>query len=98
VDGRAAAGLALEASRPNPVEKDAVVTFSVARAGRAELVLYDLVGRKVRTPWSGDVAAGSRAVYWSGADDVGREAPAGLYYVRLRTDEGALKRTLVKLR
>ena len=41
--------------------------------------------------------AGAHAVTWDGLGDDGRRAAAGIYFVRLRTERGIVRGTLVRL-
>ncbi len=72
---------------PNPLREGGVVSFTLPRAGEAELVLFDLAGRRVRTLAHGAHAAGARSVRWDGIDDLGRLTPPGVYMCRLRTPD-----------
>jgi flagellar hook assembly protein FlgD len=75
------------------------LSFTLAAAAEAELALFDLGGRRVRTlvP-AGTLAAGAHQRVWDGADDAGRALPAGLYFARLRSGETALERRIVLAR
>ena len=83
VDGGLAPVLQLPSPYPNPFNPQTTVAFSLPRAGRVELVVFDLRGRRVRALWSGDLAAGRHVRSWDGADDHGRSLPSGVYCVRL---------------
>jgi flagellar hook assembly protein FlgD len=89
------ATLRLEPPAPNPSSGAAAFRFAVARAGRVELALYDLVGRRVRTLIAGSVAAGAHDATWDGRDGEGLRVPAGLYYARLRMDGEIQSRCVV---
>ena len=88
----------LFAPTPNPASGDAVVTFTLARAGRATLSVYAVNGRLVRTLAGGIQPAGVYRVTWNGAGDDGQMAAAGVYYLRLDADGRRMNRTLVLLR
>lgn len=83
---------------PNPASADAVVTFTLARAGRATLSVYAVNGRLVRTLASGVQPAGVYRTTWNGTGDDGQRAAAGVYYLRLEADGRRMNRTLVLLR
>jgi len=78
----------LHAARPNPVHRCATLRFNLARAGRARLEIFDVGGRQVRTLCDGPLAAGEHALTWDATDAAGRRLGAGLYWVRLRTEDG----------
>ncbi len=75
-------GYTLDGAYPNPFDQTTTIRFSVEVAERVTLVLYDALGRTVRTLYDGVAAAGeAKAVVMEGAD-----LPSGVYTVRL---EGA---------
>jgi hypothetical protein len=87
VDDRPRDGLMLVAG-PNPFHGRVRAAFSLpAATSDAELSLYDASGRRVRTLIGGPLVAGPHSVEWTGTDEAGRPAPAGIYFMRLRVDE-----------
>lgn len=68
---------------PNPARGSMRFAFTLPRAGRAALAIFDLSGRRVATLLDDTAGAGSMSVEWDGRDDAGREAAAGLYLARL---------------
>jgi flagellar hook capping protein FlgD len=73
---------------PNPIGVDgALVSFTVpADAGDADLSVFDVTGRRVRTLATTLAVPGP--IRWDGADDTGRSVSAGLYLFKLRTATG----------
>jgi len=94
----AAAGLRLSPSFPNPATGPARIAFALPREDRVTLRVFDVAGRVLATLADGTLAAGPHAVQWSGELASGRPAPAGTYFYRLETSQGALSRRLVLLR
>jgi hypothetical protein len=69
---------------PNPFNPKTSVRFDLPAAGRVDLAIYDVAGRAVRTLIRGETrSAGPHEVAWDGRDDGGREAAAGVYFVRV---------------
>jgi hypothetical protein len=68
---------------PNPFNPQTTITFDLAREGRAQLEIYDLQGRLVRTLVNGTLGSGRHAETWNGSDDTGNRAASGLYIARL---------------
>jgi len=85
-------------NHPNPFNPRTKLDFVLARAGRAEVVVFDAAGRRVRTLLDEVREAGNQQAVWDGRDQGGRTAAAGVYFARLRTDdhEAIHKMTLVK--
>lgn len=79
---------AITAAYPNPFNPSTTVAFTLAAAGRAELALYDVAGRRVRTLAGGELAAGEHVAVWDGQTESGGRAPSGVYFARL-TAKGA---------
>ena len=83
---------------PNPFNPSTTVRFELARAGRAQVRVYDLSGRLVRALVDESRAAGPQQATWDGLDDAGQPAASGVYLVRLSADgvEQSVKASLVK--
>jgi hypothetical protein len=83
---------------PNPAVGEATLTFALAQAGDAELSIYSVDGRRVRTLARGRHDAGAHHTIWRGEDDAGRTVPPGVYWARLKTSNLTFSRRLVFLR
>lgn len=84
--------------QPNPFNPATTVRFELARATRAQVRVYDLSGRVVRTLLDEPRPAGTQTVLWDGSDDAGQPASSGVYLVRMVADgiEQSVKASLVK--
>jgi hypothetical protein len=69
---------------PNPFNPRTTIRFELRRDGVAELDVYDLGGRRVRTLAGGFLAAGEHEASWDGRDQGGRFMASGVYLVVLR--------------
>jgi YVTN family beta-propeller protein len=99
VPSQPALEFALRALRPNPFGATATATFTLGRAGRIDLDVRDVLGRRVRSVahamW---LTAGPHSIAWDGTRDDGSNAPAGVYFVSLETAGGTFGRTLICVR
>ena len=77
---------------PNPARGASRFDFTLARAGRASLVLIDVSGRIVRALAAGEYAAGPQSIGWDGRDQAGERVAPGIYHARLVTAQGSLTR------
>src|SRR5262249_42400568 len=84
-------------SYPNPCLHRTMVRFQVRDHGSVETSIYDASGRRVRALVRGPLDAGAHDIPWDGRDDAGRRAPAGIYFVKVVTRDGAATSRLVKL-
>jgi hypothetical protein len=92
----AVTGLARPA--PNPFRDGTAFVVSLSRAGQAQLAIYSVDGRHVRTLLDEPREAGEHRVTWDGRDESGSIAPPGVYFVRLLADSRRYAQTVVRLR
>ena len=87
--------LDLRPATPNPFPGSTRMDFSLAQAGRVDLTVYDVTGRRIATLFQGEAAAGPHSATWNGHVADGRPAPAGVYRAVLQTAAGRMSRNLV---
>ncbi|MGE5177389.1 MAG: FlgD immunoglobulin-like domain containing protein [Hyphomicrobiales bacterium] len=88
----------LDPAMPNPFNPETVIGFSLPRAARATLRVYDVHGRLVRTLADGVFGPGDHRVRWDGTDGAGRAVGSGAYFARLTADGRSEARKVVLLR
>lgn len=71
---------------PNPFNPSTVIEFTLPRAGKAEVRIYDVAGRVVRTLGGSNLPEGVHSLTWSGHDTNGSSVVSGSYYYRLVLD------------
>ena len=83
---------------PNPFHGSTAIVFSLPKDGPVDLRILDLAGRVVRTLASrSPTVSGLHALSWDGRRDDGDLAPAGVYFVRLKTPDRETRGRLTKL-
>ena len=90
---------ALFANFPNPFNPATSIEYALPEAAQVELVVYDLLGQKVRTLVAAQQqGAGYYRLRWDGRDSMGRAVASGVYLYRLVTPEfvQTRKMTLIK--
>ena len=88
VDGPGRTPSPLDAShlfqnRPNPFSPETHIAFELPLGGRAELQIYDVRGRLIRTLLDAKRPAGLQSVRWDGRDETGRAVASGVYFYSL---------------
>ncbi|MEZ4654501.1 MAG: FG-GAP-like repeat-containing protein [Candidatus Eisenbacteria bacterium] len=81
--------LQLAGGSPNPFSQTTTLTFVIPESGPVLLAIYDAQGRRIRTLVDGLRTAGAHSARWDGRDGRGVDAPAGVYFARLRAPGGA---------
>ncbi len=91
-------GPELGAPWPNPARDGAQVAFRLPTAQGVTVQVHDVRGRLVRSLVEGGLGGGEHVARWDGALADGGRAPAGVYFVTLRTATAARTQRLVLAR
>ncbi len=82
---------------PNPFNPQTEIQFGVPGDGRARLVVYDVLGKAVKTLVDEQVSQGWHAVTWDGTNAAGEQVATGTYYYRVEyISGGAISLTEIK--
>jgi len=68
------------------------------RSGQAEVAVYDVRGRRVRSLHRAEVEAGAHRFAWDGRDASGQLVDAGIYIVQLRSADATASAMVVRFR
>ena len=71
---------------PNPFSPQTNIRFSMARAGFADLKIYDVRGSLVRVLVATDLDPGEHEIAWDGRDGSGARLGSGAYFYKLKID------------
>ncbi len=72
---------------PNPFNPTTRIEFVVPKAMTAQLIVYDVLGRAVKTLFNEETHAGSHFVQWDGTNQGGLGVASGVYFARLRAGD-----------
>lgn len=92
-----AAGMSF-AAYPNPFNPKLRIAFEMHSAGEATARIFDVRGRRVAEIAQHFFAAGPARLEWDGTTETGREAPSGVYFVRIATPAGEATRKVLLAR
>ncbi len=73
---------------PNPFNPTTTINYVLPAAQTVLLNVYNVTGQKVRILFEGSAQAGENSVVWDGRDDSNRAVASGIYFYRLRTENG----------
>ncbi len=97
-EGTAPTAFRLGLPTPNPFNAETGVVFDLPRGTDIRLVVFDPLGRVVRTLVNDAIAPGRYLITWDGRDDAGRAAASGLFFVHLQADDFSATRKLALVR
>lgn len=73
---------------PNPFNPQTSITFKLPQQAIVKLVIFDILGKEVKTLINEELAPGSHAVHWNGKTNQGGDASSGVYFYRLTATGG----------
>lgn len=74
---------AVSQNYPNPFNPETVIAYSVAHQSDVNLIVYNVLGQKVRTLVSELKPAGKYRIVWDGKDDLGQPVSSGIYLYQI---------------
>ncbi|MCJ7497720.1 MAG: T9SS type A sorting domain-containing protein, partial [candidate division Zixibacteria bacterium] len=95
----------LSQNHPNPFNPTTTIPFRVGSSWfmvhsstHTSLIIYNILGQKVRTLVDEEKLPGSYQVIWDGRDDSGKEVTSGIYFYQLKTENYTETKKMVLLR
>jgi len=89
---------ALAQNYPNPFNPSTTIRYALPQPGHVKLVIYDLLGAKIRTLVDGREAAGFKQITWDAKNDKGERVPSGVYVYRMEAGEFVRARKLTVMK
>jgi hypothetical protein len=74
----------LHQNYPNPFNPTTTIEYIVAERAPVDLMIYNVLGQRVRHLVNEQRQPGPHRVTWGGRDDRGRRVASGIYFYRLR--------------
>ena len=69
----------LQQNYPNPFNPSTQIRYALPNSSHVRIVVYNMLGSKVRTLYSGEQEAGFRSILWNATNDQGDPVSAGMY-------------------
>ena len=86
----------LSQNYPNPFNPATEISFDAGINGNVSLVVYDILGNRIKTLMNGFVTPGHYVVSWDGTDDNGSNVSSGVYvYTLISSNQTISKRMLL---
>lgn len=77
----------LKQNYPNPFNIHTKIQFSLRKTDHVDVVIYDLLGRRVRQLLNSIKLAGSYTIDWDAKDDEGNDLATGIYICSIHTGD-----------
>jgi len=72
---------------PNPFNPETDIFFSLPERTQVSLIIYNILGEKVKTLADGEMDAGTHSIHWNGRDEAGNSVASGVYFYRLKAED-----------
>jgi len=88
----------LHQNYPNPFNPTTTIEYDLPEAQNIQIMIYDILGRKIRTLLNEYQDIGYRSIHWNAEDDYGRQVSAGMYIYTIQAGEFVQTRKMVLLK
>ncbi len=88
----------LRQSYPNPFNNQTMIKYSLFKRTEVSLIIYNILGQKVRTLVNNERQSGDVSVTWDGKDESGKDLSSGIYFYQLRVGQFTQTRRMVLLK
>ena len=89
---------AIHQNYPNPFNPVTTIRYDVPENGLVNIIIYDILGRRVKTLISQTQTAGQRSVQWNATNDYGKPVSAGVYLYQIQTGKHISTKKMVLLK
>jgi len=88
----------LSQNYPNPFNPMTKIRFTLPQTEDVLLIIYDLLGRRIKTLVNNRLQAGQHMVEWDGKDDTGNQVSSGLYFYQIQCADYTKVRKMLLVR
>ena len=74
---------ALSANYPNPFNPTTTIDYSIATAGDVSIIVYDMMGREVKSLVADFATPGTYSIVWDATNNEGLSVSAGMYVYKM---------------
>jgi hypothetical protein len=88
----------LKQNYPNPFNPITIIEYSLPEKTHAKLIIFDLLGRQVRTLVDQHEDIGHRSIRWDSKNEFGKHVSAGIYLYQIHAGEFVQTKKMVLLK
>ena len=89
---------ALHQNYPNPFNPVTTLRYDLPEQANVNIIIYDMLGRHVRTLVNTTQDAGFKSVLWNATNDYGKPVSAGVYLYQIQAGDFVQTRKMVLLK
>ena len=82
-------------NHPNPFNPITTIRYDLPEDGPGSIIIYDLMGREIKTLVKQVAAPGRYSVNWNGRNEWGKQIASGMYFYRMETPKFQSVKTLI---
>ena len=91
-------GLSIKQNYPNPFNPVTSLRYNLPKDGLVNIIIYDMMGRVVKTLLNGSQTAGYKSIRWNATNDRNEPVSAGLYLYTIQAGEFRQTKKMVLLK
>jgi hypothetical protein len=85
-------------NHPNPFNSETTIKYTLFKSCPVSLVMYNILGQKVRTLVDQYQRPGAKTVSWDGKNEEGKDLPSGIYFYQLTAGQITQTKRMVLLK
>ena len=97
-DSEIPSGYFLAQNFPNPFNLSTVIQYDLPERAGVTLVIFDVLGRRVKTLVQGIENAGFKTITWNGNNELGEPVNSGIYFYQIRAGNFIQTRRMLLLK
>ncbi len=94
-DGSIDLNLKLNQNFPNPFNLSTTISYSVTETQPVEIIIFDILGNKVRSLFNGFAGSGINEIIWNGRNNQNEIVNSGVYFYRIKSNETILNSKMI---
>lgn len=89
---------ALHPNFPNPFNPTTTIRYDLPEASEVKIVIYNVLGQKVKTLVNQRQPAGYKTIIWDGKNESGQQIASGFYFYRMVSEKFSKVRKMLLIR
>ena len=83
---------------PNPFNPSTIISYSLPTAALVKVIVYDILGREVKTLVNMNQKAGVQQIVWNGNNNFGHLVSSGIYFYKVTAGEQVQVKKMIMLK